>query len=118
MTTPDERRTESRTPDDQAVELVVARSETTSESATRIPTRLVDRSRSGCCLALEKLQFGSIHLLDCIEDPGDFRIEVRLPSGRRDEPVRTARVVWINRIFEGAGPAFRIGLKLGAPARG
>lgn len=118
MTASDERRSEARTADDLTVELVVARTEASSEPETRIPARLVDRSRSGCCLALERLQYGSIHLLDCIEDPGDFRIEVALPAARRGEAVRSARVVWINRVFEGVGPAFRIGLALGAPIRG
>ncbi len=118
MTAPDERRGEARTPDDQTVDLVVARTEASSGPATRISARLVDRSRAGCCLALERLQYGSIHLLDCIEDPGDFRIEVALPAARRSEPARSARVVWINRVFEGVGPAFRIGLALGAPIRG
>jgi hypothetical protein len=111
----DERRSESRVPTDETVVLVVSRVEAADQPPTRIEARLVDRSRSGCSVAIERLRVDSLHLLDCIEDPATFRIEVTLPSQRRPEPSRTATVVWINRVFEGAGPVFRLGLALGKP---
>lgn len=111
-----ERRVEPRLPTEEVAQVVIASTEHPAHAPTRIDARLVDRSRSGCCIALERLRLESLHLLDCLEDPASFRIEVTLPNPRKSEPARAARVVWINRVFEGPGPAFRVGLALGNPA--
>lgn len=111
-----ERRADARIPSEEVAHLAIAHLEAPGRAPTRIDARLVDRSRSGCCIALERLKLESLHLLDCLEDPASFRIEVTLPNPRKAEPPRVARVAWINRVFEGPGPAFRIGLALGKPA--
>ncbi len=116
MSSPAERRAEDRAPSDEVAQVVIVNREDPDRATARLDARLVDRSRSGCCIALERLQLESLHLLDCLEDPTTFRIEVTLPNPRKAEPARLARVAWINRVFEGAGPAFRVGLALGKPA--
>lgn len=115
MSSPSERRTEPRSTSDEVAQVVITNQDEPGREPARLEARLVDRSRSGCCIALERLQLESLHLLDCLEDPGTFRIEVTLPTPRRAEAPRLARVAWINRVFDGPGPAFRIGLALGKP---
>ncbi len=116
MTEADDRRAEERAAAEGQAVIELARAQASSQPPLRVAATVVNRSRSGCCLAFEKLQMESLHLLDCLEDPDEFRIEVTLPAAKRSE-ARSARVTWINRVFDGPGPVFRVGFELGKPVR-
>ena len=89
MTDSAERRAEPRTPSEEVAHVVIAHGEDPNRAPTRIEARLVDRSRSGCCIALERLKLDSLHLLDCLEDPAVYRLTVTLPNPRTAEPARS-----------------------------
>jgi len=73
------------------------------------PGTVIDMSKRGCCLTIDKLHFDGFYLMKCLEDSELYSIKVKL---EKNESEVLGKICWINSYTEGLMQGFKIGIEL------
>lgn len=73
---------------------------------------IVDMSKTGCCIEVDKLSFDGFHLLKCLEEVGSYRFVMVFHGG---ETELSGNIRWINSDTEGKWHGFKIGIEFVTP---
>lgn len=77
--------------------------------------QVLNLSRRGCCLALDRLDCGGFHLHRCLEARQDYILELIIDPHQQGSRQVTAEVLWLNREQDTHGLPFRAGLEFSQP---